>query len=555
MDWINDILFGYSAVQSTVIIAIIIALGTALGKIKVWGISLGSTFVFFVGIMAGSLGFRIEEHMLQFAQSFGLVLFVYEVGLQVGPGFFSSFKGTGVRLNLISIGNIAIGTILSVAIAYSLGLPISDMAGIMSGAVTNTPALAAAQQTLNQLGIDASRAALGCAVTYPLGVVGVILVMALLNKMAIAKRANHLPDDDGKEPYVATFVVKNPAVIGQKLQDIAKFTTAPFVISRVWSEDCPAYSPEGKTELKADDKLMVVTEEKYIKQLTVLFGVQETKEDWNRKGVDWDNLDGTLVSKRIVITKSSFNGRKLGSLRLHNRYHINVSRVSRMGLNLLARPDLRLQYGDRLVVVGPATEIEKAIDELSSGSNRLKDPNLASIFVGITLGLALGSIPIFVPGVSLPVRLGLAGGPIIAGILMGAYGARFHLRTYTTRSANLMLRSIGLSLYLACLGLNSGDQFVDTMCRPEGLLWIVLGFLITVIPVLLTAIWCLTWGKLDLGSTYGMLCGSMANPMALTYANDSVEGDAPSVSYATVYPMGMFLRVVIIQVLLLFLAS
>lgn len=553
MDWINEVFILPSAVQATVILAIIIALGTALGKIKVAGISLGATFVFFVGIMAGSLGFDIDPQMLKFAQSFGLVLFVYEVGLQVGPGFFSAFKGVGIRLNILSTANILLGTLLAVVLAYAADIPLADMAGILSGAVTNTPALAAAQQTLTQLGIDAGSSALGCAVTYPLGVVGVILAMALINKLPIAKRANHLPQEDSKEPYVATFQVKNPACDHMRLEDVAKLTPAKFVVSRIWSEGQPAEAPDGKTELQINDRLMVVTEEKSIAQLTMLFGLQEKNEDWNRKGVDWDSIDGQLISKKIIVTQSSVNGRKLGSLRLHNRYRINVSRVGRMGLNLLATPNLTLQYGDRLTVVGRQEDIEKVEAELSSSNHTLKDPNLASVFVGITLGLMLGCIPIFVPGVSLPVRLGLAGGPIIAGIMMGAYGARLHLRTYTTRSANLMLRGVGLALYLACLGLDSGDHFIETMLRPEGLLWIGTGFMITIVPVLLIALWCLHWGKMDLGTTYGMLCGSMANPMALTYANDNVEGDAPAVSYATVYPLGMFLRVVIIQILLLFL--
>ncbi len=552
MNWLNELFVQHSAIQATVVLAIIIALGTALGKIKVAGISLGSTFVFFVGILMGSLGFSIDPQMLLFAQNFGLVLFVYEVGLQVGPGFFGAFRGEGVRLNVISTVNVLLGTAFAVALAVLADVPMADMAGILSGAVTNTPALAAAQQTLSQLGIDASTTALGCAVTYPLGVVGVILAMAFLNNFKLAKRANHQPKGEDKEPYIATFQLKNPGCFGMQLKEVVKLTPAQFVVSRIWREDMPALSPDGETVLQADDRLMVVTEEKFIAQLTVLFGLQEKNEDWNRKDVDWDHLDGQLISKKIVVTQSHANGRKLGSLRLHNRYRINVSRVGRMGLNLLATPNLVLQYGDRLTVVGRAEDIEKAAEELGSASHTLKDPNLASIFVGITLGLMLGCIPIFVPGVTLPVRLGLAGGPIIAGILMGAYGARLHLRTYTTRSANLMLRGVGLSLYLACLGLASGDQFIETMMRPEGLLWILLGFLITVVPVLIIAVWCLKWGKMDLGTTYGMVCGSMANPMALTYANDNVEGDAPAVSYATVYPLGMFLRVILIQILLLF---
>ena len=554
MEWINEIFITPSPIQATVILAIIIALGTALGKVRVAGISLGATFVFFVGILAGHLGFAIDHEMLVFAQSFGLVLFVYEVGLEVGPGFVRSFLGKGIKLNVLSIINALVGTAMAVGLAYAFSIPFSDMAGILSGAVTNTPALAAAQQTLSQLGVEASGAALGCAVTYPLGVVGVILAMAFLNKLALTKNAPQSPKSDNTaQPYIASFLVKNPACDGMKLVDVAKLTPAKFVVSRIWRNDTPADSPTGDTALAANDHLMVVTEEKYVPQLTVLFGQQDKSEDWNRQDVNWDNLDGQLLSRKIVVTRSEINGRKLGSLRLHNRYRVNVSRVNRMGLHLLATPNLTLHYGDRLTVVGTAENLEKVETEMGGKVATLKDPNLASIFVGISIGLMLGCIPIFVPGVSLPVRLGLAGGPIIAGILMGAYGAHLRLRTYTTRSANLMLRGVGLSLYLACLGLDSGQHFMETVLRPEGALWIGLGFVITVVPVLLMAVWCLKWGKMDVGTTYGMLCGSMANPMALTFANDCVDGDAPVVSYATVYPLGMFLRVVVIQILLLFL--
>lgn len=554
MDWINEIFITPSPIQATVVLAIIIALGTALGKIKVAGISLGATFVFFVGILAGHLGFSIAHDMLVFAQSFGLVLFVYEVGLEVGPGFVRSFLGSGVKLNVLSVANVFLGTAMAIGLAYALSVPIQDMAGILCGAVTNTPALAAAQQTLSQLGVDASSAALGCAVTYPLGVVGVILAMAFLNKLALTKNASKTPVGEGvAQPYVATFLVKNPACDGMILSEVAKLTPAKFIISRIWRDGNPADSPTGDTPLQINDHLMVVTEEKFLAQLTLLFGLQDKSENWNRQDVNWDQLDGNLVSRKIVVTRSEINGRKLGSLRLHNRYRVNVSRVNRMGLHLLATPNLRLHYGDRMTVVGTAENLEKVEEEMGGKVATLKDPNLASIFVGITLGLMLGCIPIFVPGVSLPVRLGLAGGPIIAGILMGAYGARLRLRTYTTRSANLMLRGIGLALYLACLGLDSGQHFIETIMRPEGFLWVALGFVITVVPVLLMAMWCLKKEKMDVGTTYGMLCGSMANPMALTFANDCIEGDAPSVSYATVYPLGMFLRVVLIQILLLFL--
>lgn len=554
MEWINEIFFEQTPIQATVILAIIIALGTALGKLRVAGISLGATFVFFVGILAGHLGFSIEPGMLSFAQSFGLVLFVYEVGLEVGPGFVRSFLGTGIKLNVLSTVNVLLGTLLAVGLAFALSIPISDMAGILCGAVTNTPALAAAQQTLSQLGIDASSAALGCALTYPLGVVGVILAMAMLNKLALVRKASERkPQETTAEPYIATFLVKNPACDKMKLKDLAKLTPSKFIISRVWRDGMAAESPTGETELQINDHLMVVTEEKYLAQLTMLFGVQDKSENWNRGDVNWDDLDDKLLSRNMVITSSEINGRKLGSLRLHKRYQVNVSRINRMGLHLLATPDLTLQYGDRITVVGTAEALDKVEVEMGGKSGSLKDPNLASIFVGITLGLMLGCLPIMVPGMSLPVRLGLAGGPIIAGILMGAYGARLRLRTYTTRSANLMLRGVGISLYLACLGLASGQHFIETIMRPEGFLWVGLGFVITIVPVLFMAIWCIKVERMDVGTTYGMLCGSMANPMALTYASDSVEGDAPVVSYATVYPLGMFLRVVVIQLLLLLL--
>lgn len=554
MSLINEIFIEHSPLQATVIVAIIIALGTALGKLRVEGVSLGATCVFFVGILAGHLGFSIAPEVLNFAQSFGLVLFVYEVGLEVGPGFVHSFLGSGIRLNVLSTVNVLLSTLLAVALAYALSIPMPQMAGILCGAVTNTPALAAAQQTLSQLGIDAAGTALGCAVTYPLGVVGVILAMALLNKMAMVRRAaERKVVENTASPYIATFLVKNPACDGMKLRDIVTLTASKFIVSRVWRGDSAPQSPTGDSVLRINDHLMVVTEEKYLAQLTMLFGVQDTTENWNRSDVNWDTLDGQLLSRNMVITSSEINGRKLGSLRLHNRYQVNISRINRMGLQLLAMPDLTLQYGDRITVVGRAEALEKVEAEIGGKVGSLKDPNLASIFVGITIGLMLGCLPIVVPGMSVPVRLGLAGGPIIAGILMGAYGARFRLRTYTTRSANLMLRGVGISLYLACLGLASGQHFIETVMRPEGLLWVALGFVITVVPVVIMAVWCFKVEKMDVGTTYGMLCGSMANPMALTYASDSVEGDAPVVSYATVYPLGMFLRVVIIQLLLLLL--
>lgn len=528
-----------------------IALGRALGKLKLAGISLGVTFVFFVGILAGHLGLGIDSQMLQFAESFGLVLFVYELGLQVGPGFISSFQHGGLKLNMLGVGVILLGTITALLLGWSLGVPLEDISGILCGATTNTPALAAAQQTLEQMGIDSSGAALGCAVTYPLGVVGVILAVLLLTKTKTSKKASVLTSHDGGErTYVGKFKILNPGIYGKIVAEVAQVTTAKFVISRIWKGET-AVTPDGTHLLQEGDVVLVVTEEQYLPMLTALFGERLDDEEYNKDDFDWSKVDSHLISKHVIITRSEFNGKKLGALRLRNRYGVNVSRVLRSGVQLLATPKLVLQFGDRLTVIGDASSVEKVEHLMGGQVKTLREPNLASIFVGILLGLIVGSIPIAIPGISTPVKLGLAGGPIIAGILMGAYGPRLHLVTYTTRSANLMMRGIGLSLYLACLGLASGSHFFETVMCPEGLLWIGIGFIITTVPVLIMAIIAMRLVRLDFGSTCGMLCGAMANPMALNYVNDIIPNDNPSVSYAAVYPLGMFLRVIIAQVLLM----
>ena len=424
------------------------------------------------------------------------------------------------------------------------------MAGILCGATTNTPALGAAQQTLKQLGEPTSGAALSCAITYPLGVVGVILAIVLLKKMVVRPKDMICHDhDDTNHTYIATFQVHNPAIFNKSIQDIAKLSYPKFVISRLW-RDGNVSIPTSEKILKENDRILVITTEKDAPTLTILFGEQENR-DWNKEDIDWNAIDSQLVSKHVVISRPEINGKKLGSLRLRNSYGINISRVTRSGVQLLATPGLVLQLGDRLTVVGEAAAIQNVEKVLGNTVKTLKDPNMASIFIGIVLGLIIGAIPISIPGISSPVKLGLAGGPIIIGILIGAYGPRLHLVTYTTRSANLMLRGIGLSLYLACLGLDAGAHFFDTVMRPEGALWIGIGFAITFIPVVIMAIVALRVFNLDFGSTCGMLCGSMANPMALNYANDIIPNDNPAVSYATVYPLGMFTRVIMIQIILM----
>lgn len=550
MEWLYNLFFEQSALQAVVILSLITAVGLGLGKIHIFGISLGVTFVFFMGILAGHLGFSIDPQMLTYAESFGLVLFVYALGLQVGPGFFSSFQRGGYRLNLLSLGVIVLGTVMAVLLSRVTTVDLSDMVGILCGATTNTPALGAAQQTLKQLGEPTSGAALSCAVTYPLGVVGVILAILVVKKLFV--RPSDMEDhehDDPNHTYIATFQVHNPAIFDKSIQDIGKSGYPKFVISRVWRDGAVSIPTSDKI-LKKNDRLLVITTEKDVPALTILFGEQENR-DWNKEDIDWNAIDSKLISKHIVISRPEINGKKLGSLRLRNTYGINISRVLRSGVQLLATPGLVLQLGDRLTVVGEAAAIHNVEKVLGNTVKTLKDPNLASIFIGIVVGLIVGSIPIAVPGISSPVKLGLAGGPIIIGIMIGSYGPRLHLVTYTTRSANLMLRGIGLSLYLACLGLDAGSHFFETVMRPEGALWIGLGFLITFVPVVIMALVALRLCRMDFGSTCGMLCGSMANPMALNYANDIIPNDNPAVSYATVYPLGMFTRVIIAQLILM----
>lgn len=549
MDWLQTVFIQHSPVQAVIVLSVIIAVGLGLGKIHVFGISLGVTWVFFAGILAGHLGFSIDPDVLAWAESFGLVLFVYELGLKVGPGFFSSFRSGGVKVNLLGLATVLLGTLLALLLGKILNISMSDMVGIISGATTNTPALGAAQQALQQLGLPASGAALSCAVTYPLGVVGVILALIVVRKFMARPSdfSSAVHDDD--ETFIATFQVENPGVYGMDIRQLANMTPSRFVISRLW-RDGDVSIPTSETTLRHNDRLLVITTENEIGPLTILFGKHESR-DWNTGDIDWNKIDSSLTSRNVVVSRPEINGRKLGSLRLRNTFGINITRVTRSGVCLLATPGLVLQLGDRLTVVGKEPSIEKVEKMLGNTATKLKDPNLAVIFIGMVLGLILGSIPFYIPGISAPVKLGLAGGPIVVGLLVGRFGPRFHLVTYTTRSANLMLRGIGLSLYLACLGLDSGARFLDTIMRSDGLLWIATGFVVTVVPVLVMAFVAMRMCRLDYGSACGMLCGAMANPMALNYASDTVEGDNPAVSYATAYPLSMFSRVVIAQLLVL----
>ncbi len=551
MEWINSIFFEHSALQAIIVLSLTTAIGISLGRVRIAGISLGVTFVFFMGIVAGHLGISLNSDMLNYAESFGLVLFVYSLGLQVGPGFFSAFRKEGIELNLMGLIVILLGTAMTIGISYAVQIPLQDMIGVLCGATTNTPALGAAQQTLKQLGQDASGAALSCAVTYPLGVVGVILAVILIKKIiARPQDMNIKEEDDPNHTYIAAFQVHNPGIYGKTIETLANESHTKFVISRLWRNG-KVTIPSRETILQEHDRILVVTIEKDMPILTMLFGEQESR-DWNKEDIDWNSIDRELVSTYIVVTRPEINGRRLGSLRLRNAYDINVSRVLRSGVKLLATPDLVLQLGDRLTVVGDASAIKQVEKILGNTITSLKEPNLAAIFVGIVLGLILGAVPITLPGIETPVKLGLAGGPIVVGILVGCFGPRLHMRIYTTRSANLMLRAIGLSLYLACLGIDAGGRFFETVMRPEGAAWIGFGFAITLIPVMIVGWIALRFRKIDFRSTCGMLCGSMANPMALSYVNETYQGsNHASVSYATVYPLAMFIRVILAQIILM----
>ncbi len=541
MDWINLLLIEHSSLQAIVIVSLICAIGMALGKVKIAGISLGVTFVFFIGIIAGHIGLSIDPAMLKYAENFGLVIFVYALGLQVGPGFFSSLAHGGVKLNVLGLSLALITLITAIALTYVTPVSIPDMMGLFCGATTNTPALGAVQQTLSQLGIPSSTPALGCAVTYPLGVVGVIIAVIIMRKLFIKpNEISDAPIGSLPKPKITEFEVSNPGIYGKTIEEIARLSNCHFVISRLWHNGTVSI-PTSSSRLEAGDRLLVVSTPDDVEALHIVFGEQD-KTDWNANDIDWNTVDRQLVSQPFIVTRRQINGKTLGSLRLRNLYGVNISRVYRSGLALLATPDLRLQLGDKIIVVGEQKAIDKIEPMIGNTINVLNEPNLFAVFIGIVLGIALGSIPFHFPGI---------GVPIIMGILVGTFGPRLHMVTYTTTSANLMLRAIGLALYLACLGLESGAHFFETVFRSEGLLWILLGMLLTIVPVLILGLFTVKVLKFDFGTTTGMLCGSMANPMALDYANSILPGDHQSIAYATVYPLSMFARVILVQIVIL----
>ena len=551
MNWFDSLFTVHSAVQTCVLLSVIISSGLALGKLHVRGISLGVAFVFFMGIVAGSLHLSADAEMLSFAETFGLSIFVYALGLHVGPNFVGMMRNEGISLNLWGLFIIVFGTAMALLLCPLTGIGVPDMVGILCGATTNTPALGAAQQALASAHLPSSGAALGCAVTYPLGVVGVIFAMILLRKFAVGDddlKPRSKNDED--HTFIGQFIVSNPAIVGRTIAQISQTTQRHFIISRIWRGG-KVIVPLAQTTMESGDNVLVVTNRDEVPAMDILFG-ERVKKDWNRDKIDWNAIDSTVESRVIVMTRTKLNGKTLGGLHMRETYGVNVSRIMRGDIKLLATDDLHMQYGDRMTVVGTPEDIDHAEAFLGNAVQVLNEPNLGATFLGLLLGLAIGMIPISLPGMSTPVKLGIAGGPIIMGIVIGALGSRIHMITYTTRSASLMLRKLGLSLYLACLGLAAGKDFLATVVRPEGLMWVGIGLVLTVVPLLIIGGVALKLKKFDFGTICGLLCGAMANPMALSYANETIKGDRAAVAYTSVYPLGMFIRVVIAQVIIMF---
>jgi len=552
MNWFVELFTEHTFIQAVLILSLICATGLALGRIKISGVSLGVTFVFFTGIIAGHFGLMINPDMLLLAQNFGLIIFIYSLGVQVGPGFFSAFKRGGFKLNILALIVILAGTAMTICLYWISGIPLPEMMGLFSGAVTNTPMLGAAQQAFLQMHPEdiesANNMAIACAVGYPFGMIGVIICVAILKKATFKADKPKSGNTSGDNTFVTEYLISNPEIIGKSIQEIRKYADVQFVISRIWKGD-KVIIPTSETIIEQNEHVLVISGRKDVDQLKKLFGPQEDI-DWNKKGIDWNAIDNQLVSRKILVTKPELNGVRLGSLRLRNSFGINITRVNRAGIDLLPSKSLRLQLGDRLTIVGEDRAIENASKILGNQARELRNPNLFTIFTGIVLGLILGSIPIAIPGISMPVKLGIAGGPIIVGILMGAFGPRFHLATYTTQSANLMLRQLGITIYLAGLGLSAGNDFFSTVFTTEGVRWIAISSSLAVIPVLLVGFIASRLFKISYARNVGMLCASMANPIALNYANSTVDGDEPAVAYATVYPVSIFLRVIVAQIVM-----
>ncbi|GHT54224.1 putative transporter [Bacteroidia bacterium] len=553
MDWFSELIWNDGIAHTVLLLAVVIAAGLALGKVKVWGISLGITFVLFVGLFLAHWGLRMNHEVLHFMKEFGLILFVYSIGLQVGPGFFSSFKKGGITLNMLAVGIVFLGVTTTIVLHYATGIQMSTMVGILSGAVTNTPGLGAAQQAYADMHdhVQDPTIAMGYAVAYPLGVLGIIasiILMKYIFRINLQKETddiNAVSNNKAGQVELVSLEINNPAIFGKPISEIKHLIARKFVISRVL-HDGHITIASSNTVLHANDKVYVITTPPERAAIMAFLGKEITMSQQQ-----WDKLDKHMVSRRIVITKSSINGKSIRNLNLRSNFGVNITRVNRSGVDLIADPGLLLQVGDLVTVVGNEDSIQSIKHLLGNQMKRLNEPNLIPIFIGIALGVLLGSIPVMFPGIPQPVKLGLAGGPLIVAILISIFGHKYHLVTYTTLSANLMLREIGICLFLACVGLGAGENFIATI-RDGGFVWIGYGFIITMLPLLIIGIFARSVCKVNYYTLMGLMSGSMTDPPALAYSNATAGNDAPAVSYSTVYPLTMFLRVLTAQLLVLF---
>jgi aspT/yidE/ybjL antiporter duplication domain len=559
MNWLQDLLTNPNSIAHIVALyAFVIAAGVLLGKIKFFGISLGVTFVLFVGILAGHFGFTGNPAILSFVQDFGLILFVFCIGLQVGPSFFSSFKRGGITLNLLAVGivflNIAVALILYFALQGRVDIPM--MVGILCGAVTNTPGLGAANEALQQLHYQGPEIAMGYACAYPLGVMGIILSMIIIRyicRVDVKQDSDEIQKEEEAnphmKPYTISLKVQNEALSGKTLSQVQNFLARDFVCTRI-IQDGHMITPNANTVLRLGDRMFLVCAEDDSEAIMAFIG-PKIEQDWDAT----NQQDKPMVSRRILVTQPNINGKTLGELHFSSMYGVNVTRVNRSGMDLFAARQLRLQVGDRVMVVGPQDAIERVANLLGNQLRRLDHPNIVTIFVGILCGILFGSLPIAIPGMPTPVKLGLAGGPLIISILIGRFGHKVKLVTYTTMSANLMLREVGLVLFLASVGIKAGENFVQMVVEGDGVLYVGLGFLITFIPLLITGIISRWHHRVNYFTLMGLIAGSNTDPPALAYANQIAGNDAPAVGYSTVYPLTMFLRILTAQLLILLMAG
>lgn len=559
MNWLQDLLTNPNSIAHIVALyAFVIAAGVLLGKIKFFGISLGVTFVLFVGILVGHFGFTGNPSILSFLQDFGLILFVFCIGLQVGPSFFSSFKKGGITMNLLAGGIVALNIAVALVVYFALQgrIEIPMMVGILCGAVTNTPGLGAANEALQQLHYQGPEIAMGYACAYPLGVMGIILSLIVIRyicRVNLDKEADDIQREEDANPHLKPYNillrVQNEALSGKKLSQVQSFLARDFVCSRIL-QDGRVHIPNADTVLRLGDEMNIVCAEDDSEAIEAFIGPNIGQINW-----DDQKQDKPMVSRRILVTQPAINGKTLGELHFSSMYGVNVTRINRSGMDLFAARQLTLQVGDRVMVVGPEDAIERVADLLGNQLKRLDHPNIVTIFIGILCGILFGSLPIAIPGMPTPVKLGLAGGPLIIAILIGRFGHKVKLVTYTTMSANLMLREVGLVLFLASVGIKAGENFVQTVVEGDGLLYVGVGFLITFIPLVIIGIIARWRHKINYFTLMGLIAGSNTDPPALAYANQTAGNDAPAVGYSTVYPLSMFLRILTAQLLVLLMAG